>query len=97
MVEITAISPLTIAIKGELDTAAAPDAESKFDALGIDLSKDITFDLSQLTYISSSGLRLLLAIKKRATAKGGEVKVVNMTETVTKIFKLIGFDSLFCH
>jgi anti-anti-sigma factor len=48
-----------------------------------------------LTYISSSGLRFLLGVKKQATAAGGDVVLINLTDTVAKIFKVVGFDTIF--
>ena len=45
-----------------------------------------------MEYISSSGLRVLLALKKMMMAKGGDVSVVNVSEGVLSIFKISGFD-----
>jgi anti-anti-sigma factor len=84
-----------VAMKGSLDTLSVADAETRFAALGIDLGKPLTFNLAELTYISSSGLRFLLGVKKKAVAAGGDVAVVQMSETVEKIFKVVGFDALF--
>jgi stage II sporulation protein AA (anti-sigma F factor antagonist) len=84
-----------VAMKGSLDTLSVADAETRFAALGIDPGKPLTFNLAELTYISSSGLRFLLGVKKKAVAAGGDVAVVQMSETVEKIFKVVGFDALF--
>jgi anti-anti-sigma factor len=92
---ITNTSPLTVSVKGELDTGSVAAVQHDFDALNVDLSGDLCFDLSELTYISSSGLRFLLGVKKRASAMGGTVRVEHMTEMVAKIFHLVGFDALF--
>jgi anti-anti-sigma factor len=95
MIELSLIAPQFIAIEGELDTISAHDAETKLAALNVDLSGTVTFDLSDLTYISSSGLRFLLGVKKQATAAGGDVVLINLTDTVAKIFKVVGFDTIF--
>lgn len=96
MVELVVISQQVVALKGELNTISVAEAETKFDALRPDLSKQIAFDLSDLTYISSSGLRFLLSVKKKAKALGGDILVIDMSEAVEKIFKVVGFDALFC-
>lgn len=84
-----------IAFKGELDTISAIEAESQFYAIATDLTKSITLDFSQLSYISSSGLRLLLGIKKSVDKVGGQVEISGINDMVAKVFKLTGFDALF--
>jgi anti-anti-sigma factor len=85
----------TIAFKGELDTISAVEAETRFYDLVTELTKPIILDFSQLSYISSSGLRLLLGIKKSVDKVGGQVKISGVNDMVAKVFKLTGFDALF--
>ena len=57
--------------------------------------KVITLDCTNLEYISSSGLRLLLTIRKEASAKGGKVIVEHINDEIKKVFMMTGFYNLF--
>lgn len=84
-------SEMTIALRGRLDTETSPRFEQEVVPALTDISS-IVFDFEGLEYISSSGLRILLALKKMMMAKGGDVSVVNVSEGVLSIFKISGFD-----
>ena len=84
-------SEMTIALRGRLDTETSPRFEQEVVPALADISS-IGFDFEGLEYISSSGLRVLLALKKMMMAKGGDVSVVNVSEGVLSIFKISGFD-----
>ena len=83
---------LTIALEGRLDTTTAPELEtivrSQLD--GIQL---LTFDLASLEYISSAGLRVLLAAQKIMN-KQGTMVVKNVKPMIMEIFEVTGFDSI---
>ena len=57
--------------------------------------KTIILDCTNLEYISSSGLRLFLSIRKEAGAKGGKVIIENINEEIRKVFMMTGFFNLF--
>jgi len=76
-----------------LDTAAAPLLEKKIQQLESDIT-DITLDLSQLSYISSMGLRVLLQAKKLLNEQGKQFIVKNMSESVREVFEMTGFINL---
>ena len=80
---------LTIAVEGRLDTTTAPEleAELKKDTEGIE---SLTLDFSNLAYISSAGLRVLLSEHKVMSAKGG-MKVTHVNEIVQEVFDVTGF------
>ena len=82
---------MTVAISGRLDTETAPQFESEIvsEMEGI---KSLVIDLGELEYISSSGLRALLALKKLVLSHGGDLVVKNACESVRSIFHLSGFD-----
>ena len=82
-------SKLTIALEGRLDTMTAPELEAALnDALaGIE---ELTFDFEKLEYISSAGLRVLLAAQKTMNRQGS-MKVKNVNEIVMEIFDVTGF------
>ena len=83
---------LTIALEGRLDTVTAPNLEKNIGD-EIDGVTELVFDLQKLDYISSSGLRVLLAAQKKMN-KTGTMKVINVCETVAEIFEITGFDSI---
>ncbi len=85
-------SALTVALEGRLDTKTAPelDKELNADYAGI---TELTLDLEKLEYISSAGLRVLLAAQKAMSAKGG-MKVRNANELVQEVFEVTGFTDI---
>ena len=57
--------------------------------------KEITLDCTKLDYISSSGLRLFLSLRKEAASKGGKVIIMNINDEIKKVFMMTGFYNLF--
>jgi len=84
---------LDVAVDGRLDTKTAPDLEAQLnDKLnGI---TDINLDFSNLAYISSAGLRVLLVLKKKMAANGGDLVVLNPNDPIKEVFEVTGFDTL---
>jgi len=82
-------------LKGELDTAAAIEAEEVLKPLYNSTGRDITIDCSELEYIASSGLRILITILKGAKASGSRVIIKNLNDDIKNVFKLTGFINLF--
>lgn len=83
---------LTVAIEGKLDTTTAPEFEK---ALGEILSgvTELVFDMTNLEYISSAGLRVLLKVQK-VMFNQGEMKLFGVNETVMEVFEITGFSSI---
>ena len=83
---------LTIAVVGRLETTTAPELEAvvKNDLDGI---TELTMDFNELEYISSAGLRVLLAAQKIMN-KQGSMKVVGANEIVMEIFDVTGFSDI---
>ena len=80
---------------GRLDTAAAiPTAEAVTPLMEAS-DREIILDCSQLEYISSSGLRIFLGIRKEAAAHGSKVIVRNISADIRQVFMMTGFISLF--
>ncbi len=80
---------------GRLDTPAAVEAQKNFGELIENADKKITIDCTELKYISSSGLRLFLMLRKETSAKGGHLTVINVNEDIKEVFKITGFLNLF--
>ena len=83
---------LTIAIVGRLDTTTAPQLETEFKQ-SIDGIEKLVFDFTDLEYLSSAGLRVLLAAQK-VMNKQGEMIIKNVNETVNEIFEVTGFSDI---
>lgn len=83
---------MTIKLSGRLDTVTSPQLESEVGA-DLDNVKDLVWDLQDLEYISSSGLRILLAVQKRMN-KQGSMKMIHVNETIMDIFDITGFTGI---
>ena len=83
-------SKLMVALSGRLDTSAAPGAQKEIlGALG-DVT-ELVYDLENLEYISSAGLRILITSLKEMKAKDGSMTLINVSEGVREILDLTGF------
>ena len=81
--------------EGRLDTAAAvPTAEAVKPLLEA-ANKEIILDCSKLEYISSSGLRIFLSVRKEAATHGSKVIVRAINDDIRQVFMMTGFISLF--
>lgn len=85
----------TANVIGRLDTPAAVKAQQEIVPLLENADKEITLDCTNLEYISSSGLRLFLTIRKEAAAKGGKVIIEHISDDIKKVFMMTGFFNLF--
>lgn len=82
-------------LQGRLDTATAPQFAIDIAPLLEESSKTIILDCTALEYISSSGLRLLLNLRKASMAGGGSVVIKGASEAIMQVFSITGFTSLF--
>lgn len=82
-------------LEGEMDTAAAVEAEEVLKPLYQTGGKDVVINCSGLEYIASSGLRILLGILKGAKACGSRVVLKGVNDDIKNVFKLTGFISIF--
>ena len=83
---------LTVALEGRLDTTTAPKLEEKL--LGsVDGITRLVFDVEKLEYISSAGLRVLLAMQKLMNQQG-EMVLQNVNEAVMEVFEVTGFSDI---
>ena len=80
---------LTIALEGRLDTTTAPQLEGELRT-AVEGIKELEFDLKDLAYISSAGLRVLLSAQK-VMNKQGSMVIHNANEDIMDIFDVTGF------
>lgn len=83
------------AVKDRLDTMTVWDFEQKMAGLVEGGVKKLVLDLSGLEYISSAGLRSLLALSKKVKAAGGGMALCGLTGLPKEIFTVSGFDTVF--
>lgn len=88
IIKTTEAAALTIALEGRLDTTTAPQLEAEIRAL--DGVTELTLDLAALEYLSSAGLRVILAAQKLMNKQGNMV-VRNVNETIMEVFEVTGF------
>lgn len=84
---------LTINVEGRLDSTTAPVLEDSMRTI-MDGAKEIIFDFTKLEYISSAGLRILLATQKIMNKTDGKLKVVGINDEVKEIFEATGFNEI---
>lgn len=82
-------------LNGRLDTAAAVQFARDMEPLVDNADKVITLDCKDLEFISSSGLRLFLTLRKATIAKGGKVIITGVSNDIKQVFTITGFFSLF--
>lgn len=80
---------LTITLTGRLDTTTAPQLENELKG-NLEGVENLALDFAGLDYLSSAGLRVLLAAQKQMNKQGGMV-VRNVNETISEIFDVTGF------
>ena len=79
---------------GNLDTNTAPAAESQINGLLESGATKILVNFENLNYISSAGLRVLLATAKKMLATGGILKICSLNDTVQEVFDISGFSTI---
>lgn len=82
-------SVLTVALGGSLDTMTSPELSGELREL--DGVTELKFELANLSYVSSAGLRVFLIAYETVRKNGGTVSVSGANEDVRRIFHLVGF------
>ena len=84
-----------ISLTGSLDTNTSKEAEDQINKLIEEGSIKLLIDLTDLDYISSSGLRILLSTSKKLKSLRGEMRICGLNETVNEVFEISGFTMIF--
>ena len=80
---------VTLIVSGRLDTQTAPELETELDAVLSGL-KELTFDMTNLEYVSSAGLRVILKAQKAMNAQGS-MKLIGVNDSIMEVFDITGF------
>ena len=83
-------SKLTLALAGRLDTTTTPSLEEVINT-ELEGVTELVYDLKDLEYISSAGLRMLLASQKKMNSQGGTMCLINVQEQVNEVLEITGF------
>lgn len=83
-----------LAFEGNLDTNTSPEAEAKINELIEGGAGKLLVNFEQLNFISSAGLRVLLATAKKLGGKGGTLKICTLNSTVQEVFDISGFGTI---
>ena len=80
---------VTLVVEGRLDTRTAPELETELDAVlpGI---KELVFDMANLEYVSSAGLRVILKAQKAMNTQGS-MKLTGVNDSIMEVFDITGF------
>jgi len=82
---------LLCTIMGRIDTNSAPEILEKIDFTDL---KELVFDLEDVDYVFSAGLRVFLQAQKVMNANGGTMKLINLQPSVKEIFDIVGFSGI---
>ena len=88
-VTVVKAGAVTLKLTGSLDTATAPDLERQLAPVMAEGAKDLVFDLAQLKFISSAGLRVFASARKQLKERGGQASFVNMQPQIQEVFDII--------
>lgn len=82
---------ISVAVTGRLDTVTSLELKGILDKEGTE-NNDIDFDFSGVEYISSAGLRLILALQRQVMETGNKMVIRNINKVVSEIFSVAGFN-----
>jgi anti-anti-sigma factor len=83
-----------VRIEGKLDTQSSPDAQAQLTQLIDQGATKLVVNFEKLDYISSAGLRILLAAAKRLKGNSGELRICGLNEVVQEVFDISGFTTI---
>ena len=80
---------VTLIVSGRLDTQTAPELENELDSI-LSGVKELTFDMTNLEYVSSAGLRVILKAQKAMNTQGA-MKLTGVNDSIMEVFDITGF------
>lgn len=78
-------------VSGRIDAITSADLQKKVDLSAV---TDVIFDLSQVEYLSSAGLRYFIVCHKTLKAKAGSLKITKIQDQVKEVFDMVGLSSI---
>ncbi|MBD5519911.1 MAG: STAS domain-containing protein [Lachnospiraceae bacterium] len=84
---------LNLKLSGRLETSTAPELQAVIEK-ELEGTDELKLDMEGIEYVSSAGLRVLLAASKEMKAKGGNMIVSNVNDDVMEVFEITGFKEI---
>ena len=84
---------VTLEITGRLDTTTAPNLEAVINEISED-TKELVFNMAELEYISSAGIRVILSAYKKMNQNGGIMRIEKANDIVREVFEMTGLTQL---
>lgn len=86
---------VVVALNGELDTVTTAQMGEELNRIIEMASNQLIIDCKDLEYISSSGLRFFIQLKRHSEQQNGTVTLINMNQDVKEVFRISGFHHIF--
>ena len=86
---------VVVALNGELDTVTTAQMGEELNRIIEMASNQLIIDCKDLEYISSSGLRFFMQLKRQSEQQNGTVTLINMNQDVKEVFRISGFHHIF--
>jgi anti-anti-sigma factor len=83
-----------VSVTGKMDAVSSPELEKELSQLMAEGEKDFVIDFAGLDYISSAGLRVILATAKRLKEKEGKILLASLQDMVKEVFEISGFSAI---
>jgi anti-anti-sigma factor len=93
---VTKSGIVLLEVEGEVDAHTARKLDQALKDLLAQGHSRLVLDASQMGYISSAGLRVVLFAHREARQLGGEVRLFGLNAQVRRVFEIAGFDKLLC-
>jgi len=87
-------SVTVVEMEGNLDTNTSVDAQEHINTLIDDGAVKLLVDFAEVDFVSSAGLRVLLATAKRLGGSGGSLRICGLNEAVNEVFEISGFSTI---
>jgi len=88
-------SAVVIYVDGDMTTNTSPDVEEEIDELLDGEAKHVVINVEKVSFIASTGLRVILALGKKLSGKGLKLTVCSMNPSTKAVFEMSGFTKLF--
>jgi anti-sigma B factor antagonist len=94
VIEVDGVNIARVKIDGYLDSSTFPKLREHLDRLIQEKQYNCLLDLRDLDYISSAGLGVLMQMLRQVRENNGDLKIVNMSDKIERVFNLLGFSRL---
>jgi anti-anti-sigma factor len=83
-----------LALRGRLDAAGVEQVDLRFTSHTVPRGKPLLLDMSEVTFLASLGLRMLLTVAKALARRGAKMVLLSPQPAVREVLKVSGFDQL---